>query len=570
LKRVLFILFALLATACGGHEADFARSLAVRTPADMVLRRGKIVTVNRDFSIREAVAIKDGRFVAVGTERDMRALIGPATLVIDLAGRTVIPGLIDSHVYATVAGLRWDAELHWQSARTLVDGLRQIASAAKAKPRGSWIVVAGGWVPTQFAERRFPTRADLDALAPDHPVYIQYLDEGALVNSAALKTLGISPHTPNPAGGKFERNPNTGELTGWLQGAPAWQFVYAKIPEPTLDAVPQSLRNCFRELNRLGITSISDLHTSAVNFGHRRVLGDMTRAGQLPLRINFYIAAEPSAGEIERLKSVVEEVKSLPQSDRFKFAGFATKATERSGAAITAEAQERFRSLAQFFAETGYNFQVHAADDAAARQVLDVLEQVQATTSFARQRIIFTELDDVTPETAERIKKLGGGISVQDRLALTGERNVELWGWEKARNVPPLRALVQSGMPLSAGTGAFRSANYSPMLALWWLVTGKTIAGSTIRNPSQNLTRAEALRLYTIGSAWSTFEEGRKGSIEVGKYADLAVLNADYLTVPEEQIRSLQSLLTIVGGRIVYATGPYEQTNESKSGRGSK
>ncbi len=151
-----------------------------------------------------------------------------------------------------------------------------------------------------------------------------------------------------------------------------------------------------------------------------------------------------------------------------------------------------------------------------------------------------------------RIKKLGGGITVQDRMALTGERNVELWGLPKARSAPPLRALIESGIPLGAGTDAFRSGNYSPMLALWWLVTGKTVAGTALRDRSQNLTREEALRLFTVGSAWFTFEEGRKGSIEVGKLADLAVLNADYLTVPE-----LQSLLTMVGGRVVYTAGPF-------------
>lgn len=573
LKRLTFIVFLLLIAGCGGHEADFARSLAVKAPADLVLHRGKIVTVDRDFSIREAVAIKDGRFLAVGTERDIRPLIGPGTRVIDLAGRTVIPGLIDSHIHATVAGLSWNTELHWEMTRTLADGLRQISEAVKAKPRGSWIVVGGGWVPTQFAERRFPTRANLDALAPNHPVYIQYLREGALLNSAALAAAGISPGTPDPIGGRFERNPKTGELTGWLQGA-AWQNAYDKIPRPTLDTARLGLINCFRELNRLGVTSISDWHTGGVNFAHRRVLAEMARSGELSLRINFYVAGdEPSAG-IEQLKQTVGEIKSLPQNEIFRFGGFVV---DRAGDALedgktdshVEKAKERFRQTARFFAEGGYNFHLRAANEDSARRLLDVLEEVHSGTPFTRHRIVFAGLDDGTPETIERIKRLGGGISVQDRTALTGERNVERWGLEKARNTPPLRAMVQSDIPLGAGTDAFQSSNYSPMLALWWLVTGKTVAGSAIRDPSQNLTRAEALRLYTMGSAWLTFEEGRKGSIEVGKYADLAVLNADYLTVPEEQIRSLQSLLTVVGGRIVYATGPFEQAGGGR-GKGDR
>ena len=559
MKRFLIIGLMFCVAACAGQESDFERSLAVKAPADLILRRGKIVTLDRDFSIHEAVAIKDGRFLAIGTEREMRPLTGATTRVIDLAGRTVIPGLIDSHVFATVAALNWDAELHWEFTRTLADALRQIDAAAKARPRGAWIVVAGGWVPTQFGERRFPARAELDALAPNHPVYIQYLSQGALLNSAALTALGITPRTPDPAGGQYQRDSQNGELTGWLQGA-AWRAAYDRIPGPTLDAVRQSLKNCFHELNRLGITSISDVQTSAVTFAHRRVLADMARAGELPLRMSFYIATKPS-GDLDALPGLIEEIKSLNQTDHFKFAGFAANMTDGNGDAseIPAPVLDGFRRTAQFFAETTHNFQVRAASDSAARQLLDVLEQVQLATPAPRRRIIFTGLDDAAPETIERIKKLGGMISIQDHMALTGERNVEVWGLEKTRNSPPLRAMMQSGMPLGAGTGAFRSANYSPMIYLWWLVTGKTVGGSAIRNQNQNLARAEALRLYTLGSAWSTFEEGRKGSIEVGKQADLAVLNADYLSVPEEQIRSLQSLLTIVGGRIVYAVAPFEQ-----------
>jgi predicted amidohydrolase YtcJ len=211
------------------------------------------------------------------------------------------------------------------------------------------------------------------------------------------------------------------------------------------------------------------------------------------------------------------------------------------------------------FAETGINFQLEASQDNTARQLLDVIEQVHKETPFTRQRMIFAPMEDATAETIERIKKLGGGIAVQDGLALTGERNVEILGATKARNAPPLRKMIQSGVPIGAGTDAFRASNYSPMLALWWLVTGKTVAGTALRDSQQNVTRAEALRMYTIGSAWLLFDEKRRGSIEVGKVADLAVLSGDYLTVPEGQIRSLESLLTMIGGRVVYAAKPFAQ-----------
>jgi predicted amidohydrolase YtcJ len=568
LKRLTEILLLLVLAACGGHEVDFARSLAVPAPADLVLRNGKIITVNRDFSIKQAVAIRDGRFVAVGSDRDVRVLIGRGTQVIDLGARTVIPGLIDSHIYATEAALSWDADLHWEHVRSLAAGLKQIAAAAETKTPGSWIVVGGGWVPTQFAERRFPSRAELDELAPNHPVYIQYLRQGALLNSAALSAVGITHRTPDPAGGKFVRNPNTGELTGWLQGVVAWEYAYNKIPRLSLDKVRQSIRNCFRELNRLGITSVGDLHTSNVSFAHRRLLAELARSGNLTLRLNVYVA-DDTGDELEQLKTALDEISRLPKSDMFRFVGF-SKTLGRGtvddeltpspkGITITPGAKEKLRQMLGLVAGERYSFHLDAPQDNTAGQWVDVLEEINAAAPFSSQRIAFAHLEDVTPETIARIKILGAGIAVQDRMALTGERTVELWGLDKARNAPPLRTMIDSGISMGAGTGAFRSANYSPMLSLWWMITGKTVAGSAIRNQSQNLTREEALRLYTIGSAWFTFDEGRKGSIEVGKFADLAVLNGDYLTVPEDQIRALESVLTMVGGRIVYAAEPFTQ-----------
>jgi len=571
LLLIRFKLFALLLflTSCSGGEIDFARSLAVPQPADLILRNGKIVTMDQDFSIKRAVAIKDGRFLAVGSDRDMRPLTGPRTRVIDLGGHTVIPGLIDSHIHATTAGLSWDAELHWEQLSSLADGLKLIAKAAQSQPTGTWIVVAGGWVPTQFIERRFPARAEIDAIAPNHQVYLQYLDQGALLNSAALKAVGLTNKSPEPAGGKFVRD-SKGELTGWLQGAPAWKYAYHKVPKLSLDRVRQSLRNCFRELNRLGVTSVGDLHGADVTFAHRRILADMARGGDLTLRVNFYVAPSDGGDELEQLKLAAAEIKQLPQNDWFRFAGFAGILVPEIGHGdlladpqaipIGPAAKEKFRRIVHFFAAGGYRFQLQTAQDAMARELLDVIEQVHAGTPFSRQRIAFADLEGGSPETIERIKILGAGVAVGNRMAFIGERLVELWGLEKARNAPPLRNLLDAGIAIGAGTDGFRSSNYSPMLSLWWLVTGKTVAGTAMRAQSQLVSREEALRMYTLGSSWFSAETQRKGSIEVDKLADLAVLNADYLTVPEEQIRSLESLLTMVGGQVVYATGRFART----------
>jgi predicted amidohydrolase YtcJ len=565
-RRLNLLAAMLFLMSCSGAEVDFARSLAVPQPADIVLRNGKIVTVDRSFSIKEAVAIKDGRFLAVGSERDLRIFTGPRTRVVDLGGRTVIPGLIDAQIQATVAGMAWDAELHWEQLRTLADGLKLIAKAAERQTAGSWIVVAGGWAPEQFAEKRLPTRAELDAVAQQHPVYLQYLRQDALLNGAGLKALGITTKSAAPSGGEFERDAK-GELTGWLRGPPAWQFAYAKLSKPALDRVRESLRNCFSELNRLGVTSIGDMQSAPVTFAHRRILAEMARTGELTLRVNFYVSPDDAGDELAQLKTAAAEIKQLPQSDWFRFAGFATnldpgtvesdRRVERDGTSLAADEKDKLGRMVQFFAEGGYSFRLRTTRDRAARDLLDVIEQVHAVTPLSRQRVAIADLDEVSAETIERVKRLGAGIAVQSRLALSGERFVELRGAERARYMPPLRKLLDAGIVIGAGSDGFQAGNYSPMVALWWLVTGKSVSGTAIRDRSENVSRQEALRIYTLGNAWFSAETQRKGSIEVDKFADLVVLNADYLTVPEDQIRSLESLLTMVGGRVVHFANPF-------------
>ena len=567
-QQIAIISFVFVVIACGsGAEVDFARSLAVKAPADLVLRDGKIITVDSNFSIREAVAIRDRHFIAVGSNREMRPLIGPQTRVIELAGRTVIPGLVDGHIYATVAGLSWDGEIHWERMHSLAEALQQIAAASKTKPAGNWIVVAGGWAPAQFAERRFPSRAELDQVAPNHPVYVQNLSEGALLNTAALRTAGIQPGTKNPPGGEFERNPTTGELTGWLKGVPAWKSVYEKIPRLSLDQIRQSFKDCFNELSRSGITSINDFQPSEVSFAHRRLLSDMARTGELPLRINFYLVPSATSDPKEYLKSASEEIKTLAQNESFRFAGFAgplipginDSLSVPGAVSMTPENEEQLREAARSFAESGYNFQVNVGSDEPAGRLFNILEQTESAKPLTRRRVGFTGLDTAAPEILASIKKIGAGITVDDRLALTSDGNPQLWGAEKPQRALSLKTIAQSGIPLGAGTSAFRSGNFSPMLSLWWLITGKTVTGSARRDPSENLTRQQALRAHTVGNAWFTAEERRKGSIEVDKVADLAVLSADYLTIPEEQIPALESILTIVGGRVVYTAGPYSR-----------
>jgi predicted amidohydrolase YtcJ len=548
----------LLLVSCSGAEVDFARSLAVPQSADIVLRNGKIVTVDRNFSLKQAVAIKGGRFLFVGSDRDMRPFIGPSTRVIDLGGRTVIPGLIDAQIHATRAGLNWDGELHWEQVRSLADGLQMIAKAAQDRPAGSWIVIGGGWVPKQFVEQRFPTIGELDTIAPNHPVYLQYLDDDALLNNAGLRTVGITGKTAEPKGGKFERNAS-GELTGWLRGGPAWQPAYSKIPKLSLERARQSLRSCFAALNRFGVTSIADLQDEDVSFAERRVLADMARLGELTVRVNFYIDVNTAVDESTQVNSAAAEIKQLPQSDWFRFGGFVGNMNQgnlpanRGGS--RSDPKEAFRHMMNLLTEGPYSFRLRLRHDSDVSQALAELEQRDAA-SLSRKRIAFTDFEGVSAQTIERIKKFGAGLVVESR-ALTGEPSLGISAMSGAANEPSLGSLLEAGLTLGIASNGFRSNNFSPMLTLWWLATGKSVAGTVIRGPVQKIPREQALRMYTMGGAWLNAESQRKGSIEVDKFADLVVLSGDYLTVPEDQIRSLESVLTMVGGRVVHFASPF-------------
>ncbi len=536
------------------------------TPPDLVLLNGKILTVDRAFAVKQAVAVRGGKFLAVGTTDEVRRLAGPATQVIDLKGRTVVPGLIDSHMHAIRAGLTYDLELHWEPLTSLAQGLQMIREQAARTPAGSWIRVVGGWHETQFTEKRLPTVAELDAAAPDHPVWMQRLYERVILNTAAMKALGIAADTPDPRGGKVLRDAAS-QPTGVVTGAGGINAWYFKLPQPTVDQQIESTRRWFRELNRVGLTAIGDVAGGGLLWpdGYRAVTA-LHERGELTLRVAWYMQPNRPGRELEVIRQFIAAVPPKSGDDMLKPIGIGEQvlATVHDGDALVpvpptfaAPALEEWRIIVKMIAESGWRFQVHATRDNSARQLLPAIEEVHRQTPLDKRRLAFAHLEDASVETMERIKALGGGITVQDRLLLTGEDVLRNLGPGVARRAPPLKTLLARGVPVGGGTDSTRVAAYQPFWSIWWLVTGKTLSGEVIRGPEENLSREEALRAYTTGSAWFSFDEDKLGSIEPGKLADLIVLSADYLTVPEDRIKDLTSVLTIVGGKPVYAAGDY-------------
>ena len=556
----------LLAALPVGWTLTARSGLAAQQAADLVLLNGRIVTADRNFSIKQAVAVKDGKFLAVGSNDEVRRFVGPTTRVIELRGRTVLPGLIDSHLHAIRHGLTYDLELHWESVRSLADGLRMISDEARRAPPGTWIRVVGGWHESQFVEKRIPTPAELDAAAPNHPVWMQRLYAGVVLNTAAMKALGITAETPDPRLAKILKDAS-GKPTGVVAGVGAILTWYGKLPKPTLEQQIESTRKWFRELNRVGLTAAGDVAGGGQIWpdGYRAV-NALHERGELTVRVSWYMQPNRPGHETDVIREFVAKVRPNTGDDMLKPIGIGEQvlASVHDGDAFVPnpptfapQALEEWHTVVKMIAESGWRFQVHATRDSSARQLLSAIEEVNRQIPLTNRRIVFAHMEDVSPETAQRIKALGGGITVQDRMIFNGEDVLRNLGPVMARRAPPLKTLLQMGIPVGGGTDATRVAPYHPFWSIWWLVTGKTLGGQSLRGLEESLSREEALRVYTTGSAWFSFDENKLGSIEPGKLADLIVLTEDYMTIPEDRIKDLESVLTIVGGKPVYATGEY-------------
>jgi predicted amidohydrolase YtcJ len=539
---------------------------AAAPAADLALLNGKVVTMDRQFSIKQAVAIQQGKVAAAGTNSEIQASVGPSTRVIDLHGRTVVPGLIDSHIHAIRQGLTYDTELHWETVTSLTQGFKMIRDRAARTPPGTWIVVAGGWHESQLTEKRKPKLEEIEAISTDHPIWMQYLNDEALLNKAALKTLGITAETKDPPGGKILKEPS-GQPTGVVTGTGAINAFYFKIPRPPLDGQITSTRDWFRELNRVGMTDFGDTAGGGMVWPEDyRAVAALHDRGELTLRVHWYMQPNGPGGELNAIKRFVTTVRPGSGDDWFRPIGVGEQAVAGVSDGnplgplppqFSQKALDDWRTAVRMIIESGWRFQVHASRNHSAEQMLPAIEEINHEIPVAGRRLAFAHMEDVTIDTSRRIKALGGGITVQDRLIFTGDVIAQNWPEDVFRKAPLMKTMLAMGIPLGGGTDSTQRAPYNPFWSLWWMVTGKTIAGHPIRAPQENLSRLQALRVYTLGSAWFNMNEEKVGSIEPGKFADLVVLSADYLTVPEDKIKDLVSVLTVVGGKPVYGAGDY-------------
>jgi len=545
-----------------------AQSTTSKAPA-LILVNGSFATLDRERPSVSAVAIRDGRFLAVGDAEHVMRYREEDSQVIDLNGRTVIPGLNDSHLHLIRGGLNYNLELRWEGVPSLADALRMLKEQAERTPNPQWVRVVGGWSEFQFAERRMPTLDEINAAAPDTPVFILHLYDRALLNRAALRAVGYTKDTPNPPGGEIQRDA-AGNPTGMLIARPNAMILYATLakgPKLPYDLQVNSTRQFMRELNRLGITSAIDAGGGFQNYPEDySVIEELDRNEQLTIRIAYNLFTQNKGAELEDFQRWTKMVTPGQGSDYYRHNGagemlvFSAADFEdflEPRPELAAGMEDELEKVVRHLVASRWPFRLHATYDESITRMLDVFEKVNREIPFDGLHWMFDHCETISQKNIERVKALGGGIAIQHRMAFQGEYFVDRYGSEAAKATPPVRQMLETGVPVGAGTDATRVASYNPWTALYWLVSGRTVGGLQLYGPEGQLPREVALELWTSGSAWFSNEQGRKGRIREGMLADLVALSDDFFSVQEEDIKAIESVLTVVGGKVVYGAAEF-------------
>ena len=534
--------------------------------ADTILFNGKITTMDPNRPEATAIAVQGGSILEVGDDKDILRHKAAGTEIIDLQGQRVIPGLIDSHTHIIRQGNNFAMELRWDHVPSLADGLRMLKAQAERTPPGQWIRVVGGWSADQFAEKRLPTLDEINAVAPDVPVYVLHLYDRAWLNKAALRALGIDRHFYEPfVSGRLERD-HQGIPTGLAMARPNAQPLYALLDmAPKLDFEQQvtSTKHYFRALNGLGLTSALDCAGGFLNYpDDYGVISELNRRGEQTVRIGYQLFAQRPMFELDDFKRWNDIVKPDEGNDFLKCIG--------AGEMLVASAYDfedfsyprpdlpkrmegDLRPVLEFLLENRWPIRFHCTYEESAHRLLSVLEDVGRDKGLEELNWIFDHGETITTKTMDWVARLGGGISYQNRIAFQTTAYCERYGEEALRDVMPVKKMMASGVPLAAGTDATRVSSYNPWLAIHWAVSGKGRGGDRIWADDNRLSRHDALKHWTSAGAWFSRESGKKGQIMPGQFADFAVLDRDYFTVVEDEITEITADLTFAGGQIVHA-----------------
>jgi predicted amidohydrolase YtcJ len=549
---------------------------ATKSPAsgaDLIVFNAQIFTGNLAQPEASALAVTKGRIYAVGTDAEILGLRDSGTRSIDAGGRRLIPGISDAHIHLLNES-NYTYNVRWDGVPTLAHALAMLAEQAKRTPEGQWVKVIGGWSPYQFAENRFPTMEELRRAVPDRPLLVQYAYNRVFMNELAMEMIGVgTDRFPDLHVIAFEKD-DRGGYTGVVHGDTfGFLGLEALVPQPTFDEKLSSLVHVIHNLNRFGVTSVIDCGSRGYPEAH--VTAEvLMRDNRFNLRLSFvdmqFGSSNMIDAEIEAIttKSLMSPGQNLHPSVAHGHVFRGTKALEGDvhdhenfdRPAVILDPDRIRRHVEQDIAKLVRRripFRMHISYDENITPFLDALEKMNETTPLDGLKWSIEHAETISPSNIARVEAVGGGIALDPKMALHGDGFIKTYSREKALVTPRLRQLVDSGIPLALTTDAFRATTFNPWVAISWAVTGKSVSGSEVLAKDNRLSRAEALKLFTRGAAWFMNAEAEMGMIAPGNLADFALLDRDYLTVPEDEIKSVSSVLTIMDGRVVFGAQDY-------------
>ncbi len=551
LTKMVALCLSLSLIACTSLTNDVVNS-SVNSGADLVVVNAKVITLDVSHKEAQAVAVRSGKFIKVGSNDEIQALIQTGTKVIDAKGKTLIPGLNDAHIHMVRAGMYWKYEVRLDEATSIPEILKLISERAQNTPKGTWILTLGGWHPSQIKERRMPTLEELDRVAPNHPVYLQALRDVGQMNTAAIQQSRITAQSELPGGVTIGKDA-TGNFNGFIKGFNGQVLALKAFPTPSLEEKITGLQLVMRDFNQAGLTSVGETFGIGVDEPDYQVLFETWRRKKMSVRVGLHFPT----GSQNEAKKWIASTTSASSDEMLLFNGLGEGVLNSMGDGylpkqfpISNQAKEELAKIVALGADSKINFQFHATLETTMNAMLDSLEAVHQTSPINDLRITFLHAEQITPSIMARMKKLGMGVQMQNRQSLGSDLMQTNWG-DRAQDIPPVKTVYQSGLPIGGGTDGTTSSSYRPFISMHWLISGKNWRGDVVR-PTEKLTREEALRMYTQGSAWFTWEENKKGTIAKNRLADFLILDKDYFTVPEDDIRWLKPVTTVVGGNVVY------------------
>lgn len=566
--------------------------LAFAQKAETIIFNASVYTLDDAEPTAQAVAIANGKILKVGSDKQILALKGKNTMLIDAKGKCLIPGIFDSHLHVIRGGRFYHSELRWDGVRSLKRALEMLSEQAKRTPAGQWVRVVGGWNAYQFEEKRLPTLEEINAATGNVPTFILYLYGHAYLNKAGLAALTIDATTPNPKGGLIEKDIH-GNPTGLLVAEPNAFLLYstlARLPELSEDEKMNSTKSFMRELNRFGITAVMDAGGGFQNFpDDYGISNKLCESNELTVRLPYYLFAQKAGSEYNDYSNWIRSVEighscddhnasAQPKVFGFKKIEYFVQGGGENLVASAAdfenfdqprpdlspEMEGQLKDVLTLLVENRWPFRLHASYDESITRFLNVIEAVNKEQPLNGLLWFFDHAETVSEKNLQRIKALGGGIAIQHRMAFQGESFIKRYGKQAAEQAPPTKRMLELGIPVGMGSDGTRVSSYNPFIGLYWLTTGKTIGGTMHMSTNNLLDRTTALKLYTQGSAQLVRVDKDKGKIKEGYLADMAMLSKDFFKVNDDEILQLESVLTILNGEVVYGTGEYESFDKKK------